>query len=44
MNVGDLSVAKTVTGTGAETEREFEFTLTLTNEAGVTVDLSLIHI
>ena len=38
MNVGDLSVAKTVTGTGAETEREFEFTLTLTNEAGVTVD------
>ena len=38
MNVGDLSIAKTVTGTGAETEREFEFTLTLTNEAGVTVD------
>ena len=38
MNVGDLSVTKTVTGTGAETEREFEFTLTLTNEAGVTVD------
>ena len=38
MNVGDLSIAKTVTGTGAETEREFEFTLTLTNNAGVTVD------
>ncbi len=38
MNVGDLSVTKTVTGSGAETEREFEFTLTLTNEAGVTVD------
>ena len=38
MNVGDLSVAKTVTGSGAETEREFEFTLTLTNNAGVTVD------
>ena len=38
MNVGDLSVLKTVTGSGAETEREFEFTLTLTNEDGVTVD------
>ena len=38
MNVGDLSIAKTVTGSGAETEREFEFTLTLTNNAGVTVD------
>ena len=38
MNVGDLSVLKTVTGSGAETEREFEFTLTLTNNAGVTVD------
>lgn len=38
MNVGDLSIAKTVTGTGAETEREFEFTLTLTNEDGVKVD------
>ena len=38
MNVGDLSVTKTVTGSGAETDREFSFTLTLTNEAGVTVD------
>ena len=38
LNVGDLSVLKTVTGSGAETEREFSFTLTLTNEAGVTVD------
>ena len=38
MNVGDLSVLKTVTGSGAETDRDFEFTLTLTNNAGVTVD------
>ena len=29
MNVGDLSVTKTVNGTGAEADREFEFTLTL---------------
>ena len=38
MNVGDLSVLKTVNGSGAETDREFSFTLTLINEAGVTVD------
>ena len=38
MNVGDLSVQKTVNGSGAETDREFSFTLTLINEAGVTVD------
>ncbi len=38
MNVGALSIGKTVIGSGAETERSFEFELTLTNEGGVTVD------
>ena len=38
MNVGDLSVTKTVNGSGAETDREFEFTLTLDNADGVIVD------
>ncbi len=38
LNVGDLSVLKTVTGSGAETESSFTFTLALENAAGVKVD------
>ena len=38
MNVGDLSVSKTVNGSGAQARREFTFTLTLENADGVTVD------
>ena len=38
MNVGDLSVSKTVNGSGAQARREFTFTLKLENADGVIVD------